>query len=494
MAKRQNEGSGSNKAVTVELDDIVATTSSLVRAARLPGERGRQETAWALESILEGLVDAQSGEARFSVDRIDQMIADIDRKLAEQVDEILHEPNFQQVESAWRGLRFLVDRTDFDQNILIDVFDATREELEDDFESAPSLRASRLCRMVYEHAYGTHGGVPYGAVLGNYTFGPSTPDLELLRSISNVAAQAHAPFIAAASPDFFGLEDFTDLPNRSSVSTRVHERWQSFRESSNANYVGLTLPRFMVRQPYDPRENPTRTFVYSEKVTDDPSQYLWANAAFAFGTRLTESFAKYRWCPNIIGVRSGGTVDDLPLHKFESMGGVQTQLPTEICVTNARELELSNEGFIPMVAEVGTDRAVFFSANSVQKRKTFADTDEGRTAQLNFMLGTQLPYMFLVSRLAHHIHRYQIQELGTSKTADELQSELNKWVKQYVADQKVVSDETKARRPFKSVQVLVESIPGEAGAYKVDMRLTPHIKYGTSDFTLSLVGRAEAKR
>jgi type VI secretion system protein ImpC len=441
------------------------------------------------------LVSSHGGEAKFSVERIDAMIQDLDRKLSEQVDEILHNPKFQEIESAWRGLKFLTDRTDFGENILIDLFDATREELTDDFELAPSMRATRFCRMVYEDAYGTFGGVPYAAILGAYTFGPTTPDLELLRQISNVSAQAHAPFIAAAGPEFFQLDSFERLPDRASVSTKVHERWQSFRDSPNANYVGLTLPRFMVRQPYDPRENPVRSFIYHENVASDAEHYLWANAAFAFGTRLTESFAKFRWCPNIIGPRAGGTLERLPIHKFQSeRGDMRTQLPTEISITNPRELELSKEGFIPLVAELGTDRACFFSANSVQRPKSFPDTEDGRKAQTNFMLGTQLPYMFLVNRLAHHIHLYQIQELGSSKTGQELQGELDKWVKQYVADQPLVSDETKARKPFRSVQIRVEDMQGEAGAYRVGMRLTPHVKYMRADFTLSLVGRAETRK
>lgn len=493
MANKQSRTGGRGTSVTLELENIADATKSLVASTRLPGDNGTQEARSALASILEEWIQSPSADAKFSTQRIDRMIADIDATLSAQVDEILHDSSFQSMESAWRGLKFLVDRTDFERNILIDVLDVTRDELTDDFDAAPDMRSTRLCRMVYEDAYGSFGGVPYGAMLGNYDFGPSTPDLELLRNISNIAAQAHAPFLAAASPEFFGLKSFADLPKRPSVSTRMHESWQSFRESANANYVGLTLPRFLTRRPYHPKENPVRSFVYQEQAGDGLEQYLWSNAAFALGSRLTDSFATYGWAPNVIGVKAGGLVERLPIHKFESMGGVQTQPGTEVMVTNARELELAEEGFIPLVAEQGSDRAVFFSANSVQKKRIFPDTREGKQAQLNFMLGTQLPYMLLVSRLAHHIHLYQIQELGRAKSAGQLQEELNNWVRQYVANQEVVNDETAARRPFKQVQILVEPIPGEAGVFKVDMRLTPHIKYMEVNFTLSLVGRAETK-
>ena len=479
---------------TVQLQDITKATSDLIGATRLPGENAGKEATRGLVTLIDDIVKASATSSKFSVETIDQMIADIDRKLSLQVDEILHDKEFQAVESAWRGLKFLVDRTDFEQNIKIDLFDATRDELEENFETAPTLRSSKLCRVVFEENFAQYGGEPFAAILGNYNFNPSTPDMDLLRNISNVASQAHAPFIAAAGTEFFGIDSFEALPHRNSVSTKAHEKWQSFRESPNANYVGLTLPRFLSRQPYDPKQNRSRSFVYQEQVSDDHEKYLWSNAAFAFATRLTDSFAKYRWCPNIIGPKAGGKVENLPLHKYESLGGVETKPPTEVAISNPRELELANEGFIPLIHEKGTDAACFFSANSTQKPKFFGNSPEDKEAEKNFKLGTQLPYMFVVSRLSHHIHTFQVQELGSSKSRADMESELNKWVRQYVSDQPIVSEETKASRPFRNVSLKVEDVAGEPGWYKVDMRLTPHLKYMGSYFTLALVGNVEGKK
>jgi len=494
MAEEKTEQAGAAATTSAEslLSDIAGYTTGLLEKPKLPGGVERHdETARGMTAIIQEVMKSTAETPAFNVDTIDQMIADIDTQLSAQVDEILHDPKYQELESTWRGLKFLVDRTNFDEMNRVEFLSVSKQELEDDFDSAPTLRASRLCRVVFEEEYGTFGGEPIGAMIGNYSFNPSSPDMALLRKIANVASQAHAPFISSAGPQFFNRDSFEGLPTLNSVKTTAHKKWQSFRESENANYVGLTMPRFLLRLPYDPTENPARSFLYQEKLAEDHENYLWGNAAFAFATRLTESFAKYRWCPNIIGPRAGGAIEDMPLHSYKALGAMETKPPTEISLSETRELELAKEGFIPLVYRKGSDNSCFFSASSVQKPKFFGNSPAGKAAETNFKLGTQLPYMFLVTRLAHHIKVFQREELGSAKSRESLESELNDWIKQYISAQNNPPAAVMAKRPFREVALSVKDVPGEPGWYSVKMRLRPHLKYMGAYFDLSLVGSLE---
>ncbi|WP_349572224.1 type VI secretion system contractile sheath large subunit [Azotobacter salinestris] len=426
---------------------------------------------------------------------VDRMIAEIDVKLSRQMDEILHHPQFQALESAWRGLELLVDRTDFRENIRVEILNASKEDLLEDFEDSPEVVQSGLYKHVYTAEYGQFGGQPVGALIANYFFGPGTPDVRTMQYVASVASMAHAPFIAAAGPGFFGLESFTGLPDLKDLKDHFDgpqfARWQNFREQEDARYVGLTLPRFLLRTPYDPQENPVKTFVYKETVANDHEHYLWGNTAYAFASRLSDSFARFRWCPNIVGPQSGGAVDDLPLHRFESMGEIETKIPTEVLVSDRREYELADEGFIALTMRKGSDNAAFFSANSVQKPKLFGNSEEGRTAELNYRLGTQLPYLFIVNRLAHYLKVLQREQIGAWKQRSDLELELNKWIRQYVADQDNPSAEVRGRRPLRAAQVVVSEVEGEPGWYRVSLSVRPHFKYLGADFTLSLVGKLD---
>jgi len=426
---------------------------------------------------------------------VDRMIAEIDSKLSRQVDAILHHPDFQQLESAWRGLKLLVARTDFRENIRIELINASRDDLLDDFEDSPELVQSGLYKHVYTAEYGQFGGQPVGAMIANYQFGPGTRDIRLLQQVAGVAAMAHAPFIAAAGPAFFGLESFHGLPDLKDMQDHfegpLFSKWQGFRESEDARYVGLTLPRFLLRTPYDPEDNPVRSFAYRETVSDSHEDYLWGNAAFAFASRLTDSFARYRWCPNIIGPQSGGAVDDLPLHHFSSMGEIETKIPTEVLVSDRREYELAEAGFIALTMRKGSDNAAFFSANSAQKPRYFGNSAEGKAAELNFRLGTQLPYLFIINRLAHYLKVLQREQIGAWKERTDLELELNRWIRQYVADQDNPSAEVRGRRPLRAASIGVEDVAGQPGWYRVSLSVRPHFKYMGADFTLSLVGKLD---
>ncbi|MBP0714316.1 type VI secretion system contractile sheath large subunit [Burkholderia sola] len=426
---------------------------------------------------------------------VDQMIGRIDAQLTAQVDEILHCEEFQNLEARWRELKNLVDNTDTRQNIKFGMMHVTKPELLEDLESAGDITRSGLYKHVYTAGYGQFGGEPVGCIVSSYTFGPSAPDIKLLGYVAAIGAMAHAPFLGAAGPEFLNVENFQELPNLKEISDIFEgprfAKWRSLRESEDSRYLGLTMPRFLLRQPYDPLDNPTRTFVYREGIDGDHKNYLWGNTSFLLANRITDSFAKYRWCPNIIGPLSGGAVDDLPVHLYESLGQLQAKIPTEVLVSDRREFELSEAGFIPLTMRKDSDNAAFFSANSVQKPKLFPKTEEGQAAQTNYKLGTQLPYMFIVNRLAHYLKVLQREQIGSWKERSDLERELNNWLKQYIADQENPSSDVRSRRPLRAARVVVQDVDGDPGWYQVSLAVRPHFKYMGANFELSLVGRLD---
>ncbi|MCQ4242929.1 type VI secretion system contractile sheath large subunit [Stutzerimonas stutzeri] len=471
------------------LDRIIAETKLT------PGDEAYDIAKRGVSAFIEELLKPQNENEPVKKAMVDRMIAEIDAKLSRQMDEILHNAEFQALESSWRGLKLLVDRTNFRENIKLEIINASKQDLLDDFEDSPEIMQSGLYKHIYTAEYGQFGGQPVGALIANYFFDPSAPDVKTLQYVASVASMSHAPFIAAAGPKFFGLESYTGLPDLKDLKDHFEgpqfAKWQSFREQEDARYVGLTVPRFLLRNPYDPEDNPVKTFVYKENVANSHEHYLWGNTAYTFASKLTDSFAKFRWCPNIIGPQSGGAVEDLPLHHFESMGEIETKIPTEVLVSDRREYELAEEGFIALTMRKGSDNAAFFSANSTQKPKFFGISEEGKTAELNYKLGTQLPYMFIINRLAHYLKVLQREQIGAWKERTDLELELNKWIRQFVADQENPSSEVRSRRPLRAAQVIVSDVDGEPGWYRVSLNVRPHFKYMGADFTLSLVGRLD---
>lgn len=460
-----------------------------------PSEDGYAVAKHGVEILIAELARSSRFGEKIEKSMVDQIIASIDEKLSGQLDAIMHNETFQKLESAWRGLKLLVDRTNFRENIKVQILNVNKADLLADFEDSPEIVKSGLYKHVYTAEYGQFGGQPFGAVIGNYEFGPGPQDIKLLQYCASVAAMSHAPFISAAGPQFFGVKDYTELPNlkdlKSIFEGPQYAKWQSFRESEDARYVGLTGPRFLLRLPYGKTTNPVKTFDYSENVHASHEHYLWGNTAFAFATRLTDSFAKYRWCPNIIGPQSGGSVDDLPLHQFESMGEIETKIPTEVLISDRREYEMAEEGFIALTMRKGSDNASFFSANSVQKPKFFGNSKEGKDAETNYKLGTQLPYMFIINRLAHYIKVLQREQIGSWKNRTDLDRELNNWIRQYVSDQENPSAAVRSRRPLRAAQIVVEDVEGDPGWYRVSMSVQPHFKYMGASFTLSLKGKLD---
>lgn len=471
------------------LDELLAT--SKVR----PGNESYDITKQGIQTFLSSLLEPGRVTDRVTAGLADEMIAELDKKLCRQVDAILHHPDFQRLESSWRSLKFLVDRTNFRENIKIEVMNASKDDLLSDFEDSPEITKCGLYKNCYTAEYGQFGGQPYGAIIANYEFGPGSSDIKMLQNCAAVAAMAHAPFIAAAGAEFFGIDDFTKLPDLKDLSSIFespqYTKWQGFRESDDARNVGLVLPHFLLRTPYGQNTTPSKMFNYEENVSDGHNQFLWGNAAFAFASRLTASFADYRWCANIIGPRGGGTVGDLPIYNYEAMGELQTKIPTEMLISERREFELAEQGFIALAMRKNSDNAAFFSANSCQKPKFFGNTKEGKEAETNYKLGTQLPYIFVVSRLAHYIKVLQRENIGTWKERADLEGELNNWVRQYVADMDAPGPEVRSRRPLRSAQIEVHDVEGDPGWYRVSMLVRPHFKYMGASFTLSLVGKLD---
>lgn len=496
MAEQEKEESRAPEAKT---EEQVSLVDEIVLATKLqPPDEAYPIIKKGVEALIAQLIKPDKEGVKVSKAVADDMIAEIDKKLSLQIDAILHHPDVQKLESIWRSLKFLVDRTDFRENIKLDFLNVNKENLLEDFEDAPEIPKSGLYKTVYTAEYGQFGGKPYAAMVGDYDFGPGPQDVKLMQYISSVAAMAHAPFIAAASPSMFGkFEDFGTLPNlkdlKSVFEGAQYTKWRSFRESEDARYLGLTLPRFLLRLPYAKGDPQVKAFTYTEDVSASHAHYLWGNTAFAFASRLTDSFAKYRWCANIIGPQGGGAVEDLHLHQYEAMGAIQTKIPTEILLPERREFELAEEGFIGLTMRKGSDNAAFFSANSVQKAKSFGISKEGKEAELNYKLGLQLPYMFVINRLAHYIKVLQRENIGTWKERVDLERELNDWIRQYVADMDNPQPGVRSRRPLRQAQITVEDVEGEPGWYRVGLRVRPHFKYMGAFFTLSLVGKLDKK-
>jgi type VI secretion system ImpC/EvpB family protein len=511
MLSGPTESSPGELSASPELSQPASAPASLLAEMLEQAEVTPDKLAAGAERPGAQLADRSIGKRykpeQIIVDRagIDVSIVTIDRALSAQVDAILHHPNLQALESAWRSLRYLIANINFRENTEVHLLNCSKSDLIDDFEDAPEIAKSGLYRLVYSREYGTFGGEPFGVMVSTYEFDPGPRDMNLLANCAAVAAMAHVPFIGNASPRFFGEDSFAGLATYSDIraifETPQYIRWKAFRDSEDARYVGLCLPRFLLRGPYE--RHHVLSFTYSEK-TIKKSDYLWGWASFAFATRVAESFARYRWSPNIVGPTAGGAVTGLPMLSFRSMRriydidpdpkkrhGIEERMPTEIQLTERHEFELSEEGFIGLVFLKGSAEACFFSANSCQKPKEFAKTEEGRDASLGARLGAQLPYMFIVCRLAHYLKVLQREEIGRHLERADLERELNDWLRQYTSDMDNPAAAVRGKRPLRQARVAVTEVPGQAGWYRAHLLLQPHLKYMGASFTLSLVGKLE---
>lgn len=446
--------------------------------------RARDMLGEFVQQVMEGKVVRNDVEGT-----INALIAEIDKKLSAQLNEIMHHEEFQKLEASWRGLHHLVMNSETGTMLKIKVFNVSKKDLTKDMENAAEFDQSALFKKVYEEEFGTFGGAPFGALIGDYEFTNLPQDLSLLEKISNVAASANAPFVAAASPRLFDWDSFTKLAEVRDLA-KIFDRtefakWRSFRESEDSRYVGLTLPHILMRLPYGEETVPTESFRFEEDVDGkDHKKYLWGNAAYAFGTRLTESFAKYQWCATIRGVEGGGLVQGMPAHTFKTdEGDVALKCPTEIAITDRREKEFSDLGFIPLVHCKGTDYAAFFAAQSAQKPKKY-DLD---SANANARLSAQLPYIFAVSRFAHYLKAMMRDKIGSFMERGECEQFLNRWISQYTVSNDGVGPEIKAKKPLREARIEVMDVPGKPGAYKAVAFLRPHFQLDELTVSLRLV-------
>ena len=420
---------------------------------------------------------------------INARIAEIDRLLSAQLNEIMHHEAFQKLEGSWRGLHYLVKNTLCGAQMKIRVMNVNKKDLLKDFERALDFDQSTLFKKIYEEEYGTFGGAPYGALIGDYEFGNHPQDMALLEKIAGVAAAAHAPFLSAASAGMFGWEEFHDMTEVRDVS-KIFDRaeymkWRSFRESEDSRYVGLTLPHVLGREPYGAATKPIESFRYEEDVDGtNHKKYLWSNAAYSLGVRLTEAFSMHGWCVAIRGVEGGGLVDGLPTHTFETDDGeVAMKCPTEVAITDRREKEFSDNGFIPLVHCKNTDYAAFFATQSANKAKKY-DTNE---ANANARLSTQLQYIMAVSRFAHYLKSMMRDKVGSFMSRQDAQDFLNRWIRNYVLDTDNASQSAKAAHPLREARVDVTEVPGKPGAYRAVAFLRPHFQLDELSVSLRLV-------
>jgi type VI secretion system protein ImpC len=420
---------------------------------------------------------------------INARIAQIDRLISQQLNEIMHHPEFQRLEASWRGLFYFINQSETGETLKIRVMNVSKKDLLRDMERAAEFDQSALFKKIYEEEYGMFGGAPYGALIGDYEFVNNPQDLSLLDKISQVAAAAHAPFIAAASPQFLNLDSFAQLGDPRDLAKIFqgleYAKWKSFRESEDSRYVGLTLPHVLMRLPYGQANVPVEAFNYEEDVDGtDHSKYLWGNAAYALGARITDAFAKYHWCAAIRGVEGGGQVMDLPVHTFRTdEGDVALKCPTEIAITDRREKELSDLGFIPLVHCKGTDYAAFFGTQSANRPKVY----DLPAANANARLSAQLQYILAVSRFAHFLKAMMRDKIGSFMSRKNAEDFLNRWIAQYVLLDENAGQEMKARYPLSEARIEVADIPGKPGAYRAVAFLRPHYQLEEIAVSLRLV-------
>ena len=469
---------------TTLLDSIVAQS----KVARSDAEHSRAKDIISelVREVLSGTVVVSDNLSA----TLDARVAEIDELISRQLSAVIHHADFQKLESTWSGLHYLCKHTSTGSMMKIQVFNATKKELIKDFKTAIDFDQSALFKKVYEEEFGTFGGAPFGTLIGDYQISRQPEDMYFVEQMAHVAAAAHAPFISAGAPEMFGLDGFTELGKPRDMSkvfdTVEYAKWKSFRESEDSRYVGLTVPRFLGRLPYNPKDGTTvEGFNFVEDVDgSDHAKYLWINAAYAFATRLTAAFENFGWCAAIRGVEGGGLVEDLPTHTFKTdEGEVALKCPTEIAITDRREKELSDLGFIPLVHCKNTDYAAFFGAQSTQKAKKY-DTD---AANANASLSSQLQYMFAVCRIAHYLKSMMRDKVGSFASPGSVEQFLNDWIYQYVTTDDNATQEVKAKYPLREARVDVSEVPGRPGHFRATAFVRPHFQLDGLTVSLRLV-------
>ncbi len=490
MAEEKAQETGL-QGVTFEGDEL----SSLLKKEFKPKtDRTQESIETAVKTLASMALESTALISDDALNSIDALIAAIDKKLSDQVNLILHHADFQQLEGAWRGLHYMVNNTETDEQLKIRVFNISKKELGKTLKKfkGTAWDQSPIFKQVYEDQYGTFGGEPYGCLVGDYYFNQTPPDMELLGEMAQVAAASHAPFITGADPTLMQMDSWQELANPRDLTkiftTPEYAAWRSLRESDDARYLGLAMPRFLSRLPYGAKTNPIEEFDF-EEVTEGGKhdKYSWANAAYAMATNINRSFKLYGWCSSIRGIESGGAVMNLPTHTFPTDdGGVDMKCPTEIAISDRREAELAKNGFMPLVHKKNSDFAAFIGAQSLQKPAEYDDPD----ATANANLAARLPYLFASCRFAHFLKCIVRDKIGSFKERSDMETWLNNWVGQYVlSNPATATDADKARKPLAGAEVVVEEIEGNPGYYQSKFFLRPHYQLEGLTVSLRLVSK-----
>lgn len=455
--------------------------------------RAREAVQAAVQQLAAQALQQTALISDDAVRTIETIIAEIDRKLSEQINLIIHHADFQQLEGTWRGLSYLVNNTETDEMLKIRVLNLNKKDLAKTLKKykGTAWDQSPLFKKMYEDEYGTPGGEPYGCLVGDYFFDHTPQNVQILDGMAKIAAAAHAPFISAADPGLMNMDTWQELGNPRDLTkilqTAEYAPWRSLRDSDDSRYIGLTMPRFLSRLPYGAKTDPVEEFDFEEDIEGaDHSKYCWANSAFAMAVNINRAFKFFGWCSQIRGAESGGMVEGLPTHTFPTDdGGVDMKCPTEIAITDRREAELAKNGLMPLSHWKNTDYAVFVGAQSLHKPAQYDDPD----ATANANLGARLPYLFAICRFAHYLKCIVRDKVGSFMERADMEKWLNNWITQYVTTDPTASQSVKARYPLSAAEVVVEDIEGNPGYYSAKFFLRPHYQLEGLTVSLRLVSK-----
>ncbi|MFM0202541.1 type VI secretion system contractile sheath large subunit [Paraburkholderia fungorum] len=491
MAEPSTQGQAQPGEAALEVSDFA---NLLQKEFKPKSDKAKEAVETAVRTLAEQALRDTNVISGDVLATIESLIAQIDAKLTAQINQIIHSEEFQKVESAWRGLHYLVNNTETDESLKIRVMNVSKGDLHKTLKKykGTAWDQSPFFKKLYEEEYGQFGGEPYGALVADYHFDNSGPDVDLLTQMAKISAAAHAPFIAGADPAVMLMDSWQELANPRDLTkifqTPEHAAWRSLRESEDSRYVGLAMPRFLARAPYGAKTNPVEEFDFEEDTAGaDSKKYAWANAAYAMATNINRSFKRYGWCSRIRGIESGGAVENLPVHSFPTDdGGVDMKCPTEIAISDRREAELAKNGFMPLVHKKNSDFAAFIGAQSLHKPAEYEDPD----ATANANLAARLPYLFACSRFAHYLKCIVRDKIGSFKEKDDMQRWLQNWILQYVdGDPAHSTEESKARRPLAAAEVVIEEVEGNPGYYTSKFFLRPHYQLEGLTVSLRLVSK-----
>jgi type VI secretion system protein ImpC len=496
MATEKEAKKSGGETTTVEAGEFA---SLLKKNFKPQSDRAREEIEAAVHTLAQQALATTAKVSSDAVASIEAIIGEIDKKLSAQVNEILHHPDFQQLEGSWRGLHYLVNNTETDSMLKIRVMNISKKDLHKNLKKfkGAAWDQSPIFKKLYEEEYGQLGGEPYGCLVGDFYVDHSPMDVELVGEMAKISSAIHAPFLTSAAPSLFQMESWQELSNPRDIGkifqTPEYAGWRSLRESDEARYVGIAMPRFLARRPYGAKSDPVEEFDFEEQTGgSDAGKYTWANAAYGMAVNVNRSFKMYGWCSRIRGIESGGAIEGLPTHTFPTDdGGVDMTCPTDIGISDRREAELAKAGFMPLIHKKNSDFAAFIGAQSLHKPATYDDPD----ATANANLAARLPYLFATCRFAHYLKCIVRDKIGSFREREDMQSWLQSWITQYVdGDPAHSSEETKARKPLAAAEVQLEPVEGNPGYYNSKFFLRPHYQLEGLTVSLRLVSKVPSAK